>query len=794
MPPGWFDRTDDQSLEGKMKRLGFVLALLSVSAQAQIRFADVTQPLGLGVETSHGAAFGDFDKDGFEDVFIVHYDGPPYLFRNENGRHFINITSSSGLSAIGTMSIGALWFDMDNDGFLDLFVAGYTAPNRLFRNQGNGTFQDVSLRLPPEPLDKMTYGAAAGDYNNDGLVDLYVYNFTEGQNDQLLRNDGDSGFKDVTAEAGLSEAQAGKTRMAAWCDYDRDGDLDLYVGGQRQQILYRSENAHYYPQQYWWSDARGATWMDVNQDGFMDLNLCRSDGRIDYFLLNDQFGHLQPSPASIEQFFLPGLVNTAWSDFDNDGDLDVCAIGYGTEHRVVAVLENHGNFSFEDVTAGSGINLLLQGYNVQLTDFDNDGGCDLYLSDITLRQSLIYCNRSTRGNWLSLMLQGSVSNRAGIGAIVDLYTRDRRQTKQVESGCNGSQNGLRVSFGLGGSIRADSIFIHWPSGIFQDLYDVSANQTIKIIEQGLRPQDVAPKICSIADVPGDQGKQVRITWSASPYDRIPPSRPQILRYSVWRQDGMAIPNPDAVWKCIAEVPAAGDSLYTAIVRTTSDSSRLFGGHPFFFMVRSHTADFFGVSEPMQGYSLDNLAPQPIREIRAITFDNRHYVFWNRCPDPDWLYYTLYRTSARDTLLLGPLRDSYYVDDPVKGVTYEYAATATDSAGNESAIEVRSQAITSVFAERSASSHYALSSNFPNPFNAATLIHFAIAREEWVSIRVFNVAGEMIAVLQDGILPTGAHQVVWDGLNSQNQIVADGIYFVEMRAGAFRQIRKMILAR
>lgn len=218
-------------------RTPFFLLMMSGFAFAQILFQDRSQEYNFSHNTYQGAAFADINNDGYQDAYLSYVSGPAHLLLNTNGKSFSDGIDPSRLLKNPPTSCAA-WADFNNDGLLDIYISGYTVPSRLYQNMNDVVFADCSANLPPEPDGKLTYMVAPGDYDNDGLVDIYVVNFTEGCKDQLLHNRGNMTFADATDQLGIAQVSTGKSRCAAWCDYDRDGDLDLYVGGQRNTFIF----------------------------------------------------------------------------------------------------------------------------------------------------------------------------------------------------------------------------------------------------------------------------------------------------------------------------------------------------------------------------------------------------------------------------------------------------------------------------------------------------------------------------------------------------------------------------
>ena len=375
----------------------------------------------------HGTAFGDYDNDGDLDLYVANWFRNSVLYRNNGNGTFTDVTSTAGVGDTG-LPVGIVWLDYNNDGFLDLYVVNQTRANALFRNNGNGTFTDVAVSAGVIGIGTGE-GASAGDYDNDGDLDLYVANGA-GPN-MLFRNNGNGTFTNVATLAGVDDSES--SRGAVWGDYDNDGDLDLYVVNWGPNRLYRNNG--------------NGTFTDV----------AASAG-----VVNDANGH-----------------GAAFGDYDNNGYLDL-HVANGVLYR------NRGDGTFEEVSTTARVTAW--GITSAWGDYNNDGYLDLYIAGPG--EDHLYQNEGTSNFWLKLILIGTESNRSAIGTRVTLYAGANTQIREVGSGSGyGSQDSLTVEFGLGQSVPSGGIDIQitWPSGAVQSLSNLAANQTITLAEPSMPP-------------------------------------------------------------------------------------------------------------------------------------------------------------------------------------------------------------------------------------------------------------------------------------------------------------------
>jgi hypothetical protein len=434
-------------------------------------FEDVTERAGVegwGFGTTAGAA--DYDNDGFTDLLVVNFGGL-ILYRNEGGDHFKDVTVQAGLVS-QQPGISATFFDLDNDGYLDLFVANYlkfdpaikvpegaNVPypgplaydaefNLLYRNRGDGTFEDVSelagIRIPGHRAMSVT----ALDYDLDGDSDIYVSN--DGTPNLMLQNDGKGRFTEVGLQTGLGFNQFGAA----------EGSMGATVG-------------------------------DCSGDGLPDLFVTRF-GRASLYI-NSPGGLFMDS---IQTSAILTLTTSyiGWGgnflDFDNDGDLDLF-IANGDPHFLRGMppllLENVGGGTFRDARAWGGplLSMPLNARGSGAWDYDNDGRQDLILTSLGERTVLWRNLGNPAHHWLTLDLEGTLSNRDALGARVRLTAGG--SLRYAESRCPTIyvfQQDPRLHFGLGQAAVVDRIEIQWPSGQTQILSNIAADRVLKITEPG----------------------------------------------------------------------------------------------------------------------------------------------------------------------------------------------------------------------------------------------------------------------------------------------------------------------
>jgi hypothetical protein len=447
-------------------------------------FADVTQSAGLDVELyGMGVAVGDWNNDGFPDLFVTCV-GQSRLFRNTGKGTFVDITRASGLDGRQAFSTSALWFDFDRDGLLDLFVCNYVrwsvehdvfcsldgkqksycTPEAyrgetcwLFRNRGNGTFEDVTARCGIFDSNSKSLGVAMLDHDQDGWPDLFVANDT--QPNRLFRNMRNGTFQDLAVQAGVAFSEDGKARAGMGvdaADFDNSGRSGLAITNFDNEMigLYRVQNPGLYQDV---AIRAGVGPASRNTLGFgcvfADVDL---DGALDLIVAN---GHIDETVRSIR------------------GN-----VGYAQAPHLFL---NQRNGTFRDVAAaaGGGFAQPKVGRGLACGDFDRDGDVDLLITTnngpaVLFRNDQLAGHRSIR-----LKLVGTQSNRDAIGASVRVFYEGTTQSRFVKSGSSYlSQSELPVTFGIGRRDRVDRIVVNWPSGKTEEASNVAAGRAYEWVE------------------------------------------------------------------------------------------------------------------------------------------------------------------------------------------------------------------------------------------------------------------------------------------------------------------------
>ncbi|QQS48881.1 MAG: CRTAC1 family protein [Acidobacteriota bacterium] len=452
-------------------------------------FTDVTAKAGL-TRTGWGQAvcIGDYDNDGQDDLFVSYY-GRNGLFRNRGDGTFVDVTGKAGVGTNSTQwGSGAAFIDYDKDGNLDLFVAGYidfdpkTAPlpetgpclykgimvacgpaglqggvNTLYRNNGDGTFTDVSDKSGiRKTFGTYGLGVLTADFDDDGWPDIYVANDMAPA--ALYRNNKDGTFTDIGIEAGVAYSADGKPQAGMGVsagDYDQDGRLDIFktnFSGDTS-TLYRNLGKNFF------EDVTFASGVGINTRwlgwgcGFFDPD---NDGWLDILLVN---GHVYP-------------------------EVEKLRTEAGYQQRKV-LYRNLRNGNFQDVTEKIGGPLLepTAARGCAFGDYDNDGLEDVVINPVNETPVLLRGQSKSGNNWIRVRAIGTKSNRSGIGARIICRTGDRKQFNEVRSGGSYySQNDLRLHFGVGRATKVTSIEVRWPSGTVDTIRDVPVNRTIHVKE------------------------------------------------------------------------------------------------------------------------------------------------------------------------------------------------------------------------------------------------------------------------------------------------------------------------
>jgi len=430
-------------------------------------FTDVSVGSGLDAcLNSFAIAVGDYNNDGYQDLYITRlgfYVGMGVLFRNNGDGTFTDVTEKAGLKIWGP-GFTATWVDYDCDGHLDLFVANNLGglferktPNRLFHNNGDGTFTDVTEKAGLATIWP-TIGAAWGDYNNDGYPDLFLSN-AMGLS-QIYRNNRNGTFTDVSAQAGITESCIGAS--AFWIDYNNDGLLDIV--------------------QWSWSDHEDVIHTMRHGEG-------PADGLPHRIYQNNGDGTFTMRNREIGLTGCFGSMSGNAGDFNNDGYLDL-VLGNGSprmDRLEPPILLEFDGKRFRNTTFAAGLPFYGKGHGATLADLFGDGRLSILIAAggaypgdlLTMR---VFCPKRLPGNYLNVRCVGVKSNRSAIGARLRLMAGGRAQYREISGGSNFGCLPFEQHFGLEDTAAVDSLEIRWPSGLVQRFESLPINTSIQFTE------------------------------------------------------------------------------------------------------------------------------------------------------------------------------------------------------------------------------------------------------------------------------------------------------------------------
>ena len=465
--------------------LSLLMAIMVLPMFGQF-FTDASGTTGFNAQgRNNGVAIGDYDGDGYDDIYVSSKDGPNLLYRNLRNGQFEELGSELGVD-YSAESNTSIWFDLENDGDLDLYVGNYQEQNILYRND-DGQFVDVTNQYNVGSKGRIVTLNAA-DIDNDGDLDLYVGYFNA--RNKLYRNEG-SYFIDV---AGLWGLNASNPSMGAiFFDYDNDGDLDLYQTNDANipNELYRNDGDKF-------TDV--SEFSGLNYAGFgmgVDVADLDNDGYLDVYVTNLYSNVLYQNRGDGTFYDLSSLSNTddigmGWGtlifDCNNDGLRDIY-LGNDTYFGVNGVkypnrlFENLGSFVFYGHDESSVVTSRFATYGAAALDLENDGNLDLAVVNSGDDGNQFFRNEHNQNDFVSIKLIGNQSNYNGIGARLELYYGGESQNDIITCGSGyASQSTMTTYFGIEEGVEVDSLIVRWPSGIVQTITDLRLNQLNTIEE------------------------------------------------------------------------------------------------------------------------------------------------------------------------------------------------------------------------------------------------------------------------------------------------------------------------
>ncbi|MCD4729910.1 MAG: FG-GAP-like repeat-containing protein, partial [Bacteroidales bacterium] len=449
---------------------------------------------------SMGCSWGDYDNDGCLDLFVPNLgDQNNFLYHNQGDGTFIRITEGNIVNDGGDSRSNS-WSDFDNDGDLDLFVTNWDQNNFLYNNQGNGTF----LRITEGNIVNdggNSEGASWVDYDNDGYLDLFVAN--DDQNNFLYHNNGNGTFTKVLNGSIVNDG--GRSHGIGWTDYDNDGLLDLYVVNAvgESNFLYRNNGNGTFTSITEGQivndggDCSGCSWSDFNNDGFLDVFVANRWGQNNFLYRNEGDGSFTKITDGLIVTEGGHSAGSSWGDYNNDGYIDLHVSNMDNNDNFL--YRNNGDGTFDKITTGKIVNEGEQARGTSWGDYNNDGHLDLFVANSTEHNNILFQNNGSNNSWIDIKCLGIASNTSAVGTKVRVKAViNEIPTWQVQeiSGQTGfmSQKGLRAEFGLGNATIIDSLIIEWPSGIEFDTINVSINQFLTIVEDSTQYKGPGPVV------------------------------------------------------------------------------------------------------------------------------------------------------------------------------------------------------------------------------------------------------------------------------------------------------------
>jgi hypothetical protein len=434
-------------------------------------------------------AAADYDNDGNEDLLVTGY-GKVILYHNDGNGHFTDVTEKAGIKVDG-WAISSTWLDYDKDGCVDLFIGRYVkfdpnyrafyAPtnypgpldyegetNKLFHNNCDGTFTDVTDKSGIGAYVGRTMGVTAADFDNDGWDDIYVAN--DRTENFLFHNKHDGTFEEIGNDTGTAFGQNGESTSSmgpVFADFEGRGVLDLWVTDGHYNRFLRNTGSN--------------TEVPADRSSSVGSSRGSDTGQLAF----DDIGASNGVSQANAQYVSWG---TGVYDFDNDGLLDILIFHGGLIHLIPqehTLFRGLGNDKFADVSrdAGPVLSERTTARGACFADYDNDGKVDAFLVNLGAKGTLLHNVSTNTGHWIEIKLVGAKSNRDGIGARVEVYAAGKRQTAERVAGSGYlSQDDGRLHFGLGAATTIDKLIVHWPSGREQTLDKLGVDRVLKVQE------------------------------------------------------------------------------------------------------------------------------------------------------------------------------------------------------------------------------------------------------------------------------------------------------------------------
>jgi len=847
------------------------ITLYSFSFLFSADWKNIAEEQGLSQKAYHimvmsgGVAWLDYDNDGWEDFYVTGGDSTDKLFRNLGDGTFKEVTKGTGLEQTKAVNTnGALAFDYDNDGWTDLLITtGDNMPNLLFKNLGNGKFQERGIEAGLSHRS-YSYSASAGDINNDGFLDIYILNYASTLYIPCLPNylyisDGNGGFVEQAEFYGVDNPGCGLG--VAFSDYDNDGDVDIILANDFGMQSFQSPNKLFrnnFPEASF-SDVSEETGFELKINGMgVGVGDYNEDGYLDYYITNIDSNLLMVYNPTTKKYaqksFEAGVQNrfvdespdkltdaavswgTAFVDYDNDSWEDLFVTnGFVFGHITFdpdRLYKNNADGTFTDVTFSSGFGKKTFERGLAYCDFDKDGDIDIAVAVVvpfktdTLDYNLALWRNELQDkkSWFQLRLIGSMTNRDAFGSRVTLYANGRKMIREKDGGSSHlSTHSAFMHWGLGDISKIDSVVIQWYGQKSQTLIDVPINSRMTVLQKYEFENNVT--ICagqSFQNIEISNDTTITMQYVAKngadsivvTNIKVNPLSESILNESVcvgetyrdWTiiSDSVYIETRTNYLGCDSII--VHNITMMLPVEHSADTSICYAGE---YNGRRYTRaavvpqNFTGYNGCDSVFTMNvNIIESPKTEAQVEIcygdeYDGKQYF---ESTDLIETYSTIEGCDSVNAVLIivhPEFNEEKFVSimdyEEWNGLQLLKDTVITESLksinGCDSTIVWNISVVNSV--ENGYENHFRLSVS-PNPINTATTISWELNTPKFIEIRLYSIDGIDLGVIHSGIYDEGSHNITWNIWNDNKVNLPNGVYLVSMKTDMITQSVKIII--